>query len=315
MPKPQPKLHRTGWKPDLPDQRDHKFSTILPPASLPPSADLRKQFPAVFDQSTLGSCTAQAVAAVIGFSQVKQKVKEVFTPSRLFIYYNERSLEGTIPEDSGATLRSGIKSVNQWGVCPEKEWPYDIINFVTKPSDRCYTHAEKHQVLSYQRIDHDIVAMKSCLAQGFPFVFGFTVYESFESSAVAKTGVVPMPLLTEQTLGGHAVVAVGYNGSDKVVNKIPPHTFIVRNSWSSKWGAKGYCFMPFDYLTNDNLADDFWSIRQIETGNESPLSKLSGWDQRNQPDIDEIREFGLPAAVEEFICLPENWVRPPKGKY
>jgi C1A family cysteine protease len=98
--------------------------------------------------------------------------------------------------------------------------------------------------------------MRSCLAEGFPFVFGFTVYASFESAKVANTGVVPMPVLAEKVLGGHAVLAVGYNDKQK--------RFLVRNSWGTGWGMSGYFTIPYAYLTDSNLADDMWTIRDEE---------------------------------------------------
>lgn len=98
--------------------------------------------------------------------------------------------------------------------------------------------------------------MKGCLASGYPFVFGFSVYESFESQAVAQTGIVPMPSPNEQLLGGHAVLAVGYDDEQG--------RFIVRNSWGKDWGMEGYFTIKYDYLLNDNLADDFWTIRRVE---------------------------------------------------
>jgi C1A family cysteine protease len=185
---------------------------------------------------------------------MKQSVPN-FTPSRLFIYYNERVIEGTVASDSGAMIRDGIKTVAKQGACPETTWPYLIQKFATKPTHASYVQAAKHKVSLYQRLTPIASQLKGCLASGFPFVFGFTVYESFESPAVAKTGKVPMPGPTESVLGGHAVMAVGYDESKQV--------FIVRNSWGPGWGIKGYFTMPYAYLTNPHLADDFWTIRLV----------------------------------------------------
>jgi len=253
----QRKVKRYGWIPDLPDHRDFMYAAPLAVLrALPPKKDLTGQCPPVYDQGELGSCTANAIGAAHHFEQMKQNAKKASTPSRLFIYYNERDIEGTVNEDAGAMIRDGIKSVVKQGVCPETQWPYVISRFTKKPSKPCYTEAMNHQVVSYRRVAQSLNQMKGCLASGYPFVFGFSVYESFESSAVTKTGKVPMPRTGEAMLGGHAVAAVGYNDADQ--------RFIVRNSWGSKWGKKGYCFMPYAYLTDPDLAADFWTIRTVE---------------------------------------------------
>lgn len=141
---------------------------------------------------------------------MKEK-KQDFMPSRLFIYYNEREIQGTVDSDSGAQIRDGIKSVASQGDCPEREWPYDISKFIQKPLQKCYDDAIKHKAVRYQRVVRTLNQMKGCLASGYPFVFGFTVYESFESQEVAKSGQVSMPAPNENMVGGHAVVAVGYD--------------------------------------------------------------------------------------------------------
>jgi C1A family cysteine protease len=261
------RVGRYGWKPDLPDHRDFLFAT--PPATaaaLPTKIDLRPQCPPVYDQGQLGSCTANAIAGAIEFDQKKQGLTE-FTPSRLFIYYNERVIENTSPSvDGGAQIRDGIKSVAQLGVCSEKSWPYDDTNkdpnpcpackFAKKPPVKCFTEAKQHTIKVYQRLDNSVIStLKGCLAGGYPIVFGFTVYESFEGDQVAKTGILPMPGPKEKVVGGHAVLAVGY---DDATNQ-----FIVRNSWNTTWGLKGYFMMPYGYMTSTNLADDFWTIQTI----------------------------------------------------
>ena len=248
---------RYGWIPDVPDQRDLKFRAaprVL--TALPAKVDLRSIFPAPYDQGNLGSCTANAIAAALEFDQRKQQQTDLFTPSRLFIYYNERAMEGSIGEDAGAMIRDGIKSVSKQGAPHESLWPYQIDKFTKKPSTKAYSDAMKHQALLYQRVTPTRDQLKSCLASGYPFVFGFTVYESFESLAVEKTGNVPMPKKNERVLGGHAVLGVGYDEATGLVNG--------RNSWGDAWGDKGYFTIPFAYLTNANLADDFWTIRSVE---------------------------------------------------
>ena len=245
-----------GWKPDKEDGRDLLFSARLPV--------LRKLPPAI----ELGSCTANAIGAAHQFEQGKQAANPTvpspgltmtFVPSRLFIYYNERLMEGTVDQDAGAQIRDGMKSVAKKGVCPETEWPYITTQFAHRPPDICYTEAMKHQVVTYQRVVQSLGQMRGCLADGFPFVFGFTVYPSFESDKVSKTGKVPMPSRWDKfqgAVGGHAVCCCGYRDADSV--------FIVRNSWGTKWGMAGCFEMPYAYLTDPALANDLWTVRMVE---------------------------------------------------
>ena len=228
---------------------------------LPEKSDLRPECPPVYDQGQLGSCTANAIGAAFEFGLMKQNAPS-FIPSRLFIYYNERVIEHSVNNDSGAMIRDGMKTVNKEGVCPEKDWPYILSKFAQKPVNICYTKALKHQALSYHRVPRTLDQIRGCLAEGYPIVFGFTVYESFESASVVRTGLVDMPVPGEQVIGGHAVLAVGYDESIR--------RFIVRNSWSDQWGIKGYFTMPYEYLVNENLSDDFWTIRLVE---ENPAFK------------------------------------------
>ena len=216
--------------------------------------DLRYKCPDVYDQGKLGSCTANSLAFCYHYDELLQNQKSPFVPSRLFIYYNERALEGDVPEDNGAQIHDGIQVLNNTGVCPESMWQYDITKFAVKPTVECYSEAQNHKSVDYNAVEQTLDQLKACLISGFPVAFGFVVYESFESEQVAKTGVVPMPKPGEKVLGGHAVALVGFDDNKKV--------FVVRNSWGNSWGDKGYFYMPYDYVLDNNLADDFWTVKK-----------------------------------------------------
>src|SRR5947209_4159901 len=161
-----------GWLPDLPDHRDLFYSAVAPRLVSPPAkVDLRSKCSPVEDQGQLGSCTANALVGALEFLENKDGAAFVDL-SRLFLYYNERVIEGTVDSDSGAFLRYGIKSLANQGVCPEPEWPYRIGDFRNKPAPKCYTDAADHQITSYRRI-LTTDEMRTCLADGYPFVFGF----------------------------------------------------------------------------------------------------------------------------------------------
>jgi C1A family cysteine protease len=251
----QRKIQGYGWNRDMPDGRDLMYGA--PPevvTQLPPKVDLRPQCPEVYDQGQLGSCSANAIGAALEFDQMHQR-ETAFTPSRLFIYYNERVMEGTVDSDSGAQIRDGIKSVHQQGAPPETDWAYDISKFRDKPPQNAYDEAAKHEAILYQRVTQTLGQLKGCLASGFPFVFGFVVYESFESKEVASTGEGQLPTAGEKQIGGHAVLAVGYDEDQQ--------RFIVRNSWGPKWGMQGYFTLPYPYVLQATLAGDFWTIRSV----------------------------------------------------
>ena len=247
---------RYGWRPDTPDMRDYLLA-VEPAKTLPRSTSLRKKMPAVYDQGQLGSCTANSIGSIVEFNELREKEKDAATPSRLFIYYNERLMEGSVKEDSGAEIRDGIKSVAQVGAPPETLWPYVISKFATKPPVKVYTAARKHEALRYSRVTQDQMAIQSVLASGFPISFGFTVYESFESDQVAQDGIVPMPQPGERVLGGHAVAAIGYKPIRGQLY------FECRNSWGAGWGDHGHFWMPSAYVASQTLASDFWVIQQV----------------------------------------------------
>jgi C1A family cysteine protease len=220
---------------------------------LPTIVDLTNLMPPIYDQGQLGSCTANALCAVVCYTDPSLKQCGA---SRLFVYYNERVIEHSVSQDAGATLSDGILSLQKYGVCPEPSWPYKIKKFTLKPNPQCYTQALQNKAIQVQNINNNLDEMRSALVAGYPFVVGILVYSSFETSKVASTGTVPMPNTnTEQLLGGHAVVAVGYDDTKQV--------FIMRNSWGTSWGNKGYFTLPYAYLLDNNLTSDLWCIQKM----------------------------------------------------
>lgn len=244
-----------GWKRDTPDHRDLVFRPQFAAAQLPPRFDLDvAAWPLPFDQGDLGSCTANAIAAAVMYDR-KLAGLPFQAPSRLFVYYQERVLEGTVPWDAGAELRDGMKAVAKWGSPDEALWPYDVGRFRERPSVRAYKDAGLHLVSQYLRVAQDATSLKAALFAGHPVVLGFTVYTSFLSDAVAATGAAPMPQPDDRPVGGHAVLLTGWDDAAGL--------FRLLNSWGASWGDGGYFTLPYGYLTNPTLAADFWTIRSV----------------------------------------------------
>lgn len=265
-------IARYGWKPQHPDIRDKRFDHLKDaPPTLPTFVDLRNRMPKVYDQGDLGSCTANMGAGLLEFALLKYGFPD-FVPSRLFIYYQERVVDGgDTADDTGAQCRDALKVLNQFGACPETEWPYDISQFAVKPPDQCYVDAKKTVATAYLAVDQTVDAVRTALACGYPVGFGFTVYQSFEGPEVARTGIMPMPGLMESVLGGHAVIRVGYYDNAMLPITLPsgavlsPHDsggyYIVRNSWGPDWGDAGHFYMPF---AAEAISSDYWILQTVD---------------------------------------------------
>lgn len=243
-------VQRYGWKPSLPDHRD----LIADTATLPihPEVDPRYDMPAVYDQGQLGSCTANAIAAAIEYDARLNGDAMAVTPSRLDIYYGERELEGTAGQDSGAYGRDGFKYAHKTGVIPEADWPYVIARFAEQPP---LDVARRHRIGAYAAVPRTVTSIKRVLSNRQTIAFGFSVFESFESAQVAKTGVMPVPAQIERMLGGHEVLMVGYL-------KAHPGHALCRNSWGAKWGLAGYFLMPWAVVLDKAMSSDFRTIKR-----------------------------------------------------
>jgi len=263
---------RFGWMPDHPDIRDYPYSAKLgaqeAAVQLPQSAVVAK-FPKhvpVVDQGNLGSCVGNSVAALHSY------VRNVSMRSRLQIYYEARRMIGMENEDSGAYIRDAMKVISTLGAGRESWWPYDESKYTVDPLDKVDRDGLKRRIFNYYRLE-DGQAYRTCLAAGFPFVIGFSVYSAFMSADTAAHGVVNWPVRGERFQGGHAVLVYGYDDdfansewagrSSLPAQRIPKSVYICRNSWGTDWGYNGDFAIDSMYLENPNLADDAWTARRV----------------------------------------------------
>lgn len=247
--------NRYGWIKDKEDDRDLQF-TPSKEITIQRDFSLRDKMPPVLNQGKLGSCTANGICNAIRFCEIAEDIDGHKPRSRLFVYYNERAMEGNVNEDSGAQIRDGIKSINKQGACFEETWPYDITQFTEKPTPNCYKEAKKHRTLKYERVSHSIDDIKAAIQSGFPVVFGFVVYDSIEKPTVARSGIIPMPSGSDEQIGGHCIICCGWDDTRRL--------FEIQNSWGTEWGNEGYGYMSYDYLADPELASDFWKITFVQ---------------------------------------------------
>lgn len=256
-------VYGLGWKPSLPDHRDIKLG-VTPGKSLPELIDLRSGIDFVaYNQGDFNSCTAHSAVAIMRFVNRKQNLP-FNHPSRMFIYWVERWLERDTDKDDGATMRASMQAMAKYGVPDENNWPYTKVNLYAKPPKALYAEAVQNMVKIYMRVGHRPYELKNCLAEGYPFVFGMMVFDSFVSEQVARTGVMTLPTQKDNVVGGHAVTCVGYNDEKQ--------HYIILNSWGPGWGDHGYFYMPYDFMHSD-LASDFFTIRQMEGIDENRIWK------------------------------------------
>jgi C1A family cysteine protease len=225
----------------------------------------------IVDQGALGSCTANAIASGLGEHLQVVGGGELVPLSRLYLYWHERYLEGTLTEDAGAFIRDGMKTFKEIGIAPEADFPYDIAKFTQTPSAQAEKDAADHKITEYHRV-LTYATLKSALAAGHPVVIGTDVYTSFEGNDAAVSGILPdVDKSKEQLLGGHAVLAVGYKIGLDFEGKNPQEYIIIRNSWGVEWGDGGYCYMPKSYWDH-GLVSDMWVGTNAVTPTPTPVS-------------------------------------------
>ena len=282
-----------GWMRDLPDVRDYTpeheevagiLSSVAAGAALgdapPPSVDLRKWCSPIEDQRTIGSCTANAAVGIVEYYQ-RRAFNKHLDGSRLFVYKATRNLLG-MTGDTGAYLRSAMGALCSFGVPPEKYWPYDVAKYDVEPPAFVYALGQSYQAEAFYRLDPGgtppadiLAAIKSHLQAGIPPMFGFTVYDSI-SQAASNKGRIPFPIATDRVAGGHAIVAVGYDDTLEIKHSGAPAptrgALIIRNSWGTGWGDRGYGYLPYEYVLR-RVAVDWWALIKAEWLDQDPFKQ------------------------------------------
>ena len=230
----------------------HYEAKAWKPDELPGFVDLREHLTPIEDQGEVGSCTANALAGALEYLEKRTNGAENRV-SRLFIYWNERDYEGSADKDHGAALCDGIKVLREDGACSEDTWEYSPDLVFEQPADHAYKEASERTIDEAHKVQIDLHDMRHCLAEGYPFVFGLQIYDAFQEDGQHGAIRTPDPAAHEHC-GGHAMLCVGYSDEDQV--------FLVRNSWGEEWGDGGYCYIPYDYMSNKEWCHDAWTIRR-----------------------------------------------------
>lgn len=233
---------------DHPDVRDHLVAEPVPGALFQVETDLSPYFPAIRDQGNEGSCTGHTARNLLSTVwNLFYGVSLDFSPQ--FIYRAERLREGDPDVDGGAQSRTMVAVLRDTGMCLEASCPYSDQGWRNRTTVEQLQEAQKYRIGAFHRIP-SLDALRSVIDSKYPASLSIAVYESFESDAVAKSGVVPIPKPGEKLLGYHEVTCAGVSDSGKVLK--------VANSWGTGWGDKGYFYLPFGYW--DGFITDSWTV-------------------------------------------------------
>jgi len=218
-------------------------------AVTPQRVSLIQKMPPIYDQGDLGSCVANATAAILSYANFVSSKRVQYMSSRMFLYFNGRAADAILDKDPselitdvGLYMDSALTTIKTDGVLAETACPYDISRFAYKPSADKYQLAQKNKNINYKNIAKTLASLKTQLAAGLPIMIGINVYDNFFSDITSTKGTVGMP--NGELLGGHAIVIVGYDDMRSVFN--------IRNSWGTGWGDVGYGTIPYSYIISND---------------------------------------------------------------
>ena len=209
--------------------------------------DLRGNFTDIKSQGQQGACLAFTLSSVMEY-MVKVVKSQNADFSEAFLYYESRKKAGDENSDRGSYYSCALQTLKQEGICSESYMPYNQYDYTTIPSSQAYDNATQNRISDVRTLDYeDLESLKSVLYNGYPVAISVNLYSSFGRGS---NGVIPMPKSSETSHGVHgchAMVIVGYDDNNE--------WFIVRNSWGQNFGDNGYCYMPYDYISNTSLTN------------------------------------------------------------
>jgi len=307
------KLNHYGWIPDNPDFRDKylicseqnsafSFSKIKT-SNEKELVDLRSHFPKIYNKETLACCGVHAICAIIEYFEYKSYAHNPIKPSKQFMYYNQRLISKKGEYDSGGTIRDCLKIINKFGICSEYECEYNPLYYNFKPSIDCYKMASFYNIISYKRIDSNnflklLDNIIDCLNEKIPVICGITLYDSFNNVSTVENGYVKMPQKSESIIGTLTITIIGYIKKNK--------QFIFRNCFGTEWGDEGYGYIPYQYISNKDLARDFWIIDEYNRPNKfdifTKFEQLPELENYTNTDNEKESDSSSDSSEKESDC-------------
>jgi hypothetical protein len=262
-----PRAYGLGaWDEFNPAQPKSLLPDLPVPDNLPERVSLMDRMPAIRNQGVQGTCVAYACTAVREYLTGDRQMDL----SEQFLYWAARQklITPVLKNRPGALLIYGMMALEEYGICPEADWPYnpDPVPGAEEqggPPPDVVDKAKAYRIQKYVFLwSRDVHHLKAHLAGGHPIAFTVPTFHYWGAIMISRTGAIRMPMASEGTRNPivwlestHALFMVGYQDDHSVPGG---GYFIVRNSWGTDWATQcpdgaGYCWMPYDYLQRYGL--------------------------------------------------------------
>jgi hypothetical protein len=210
-------------------------------------------FPEIADQGNIESCVPTCISTVYYYLTMKQSNYLNFRISRLYLYYQFRKLYDDVKLDEGSTIRDCINILHKDGIVPEFLYPYIETKVFNNPSEFLEKYSRFCKCLGFENISRKVIRQNLLLDN--PVLCGIKLFESIYKDEVKNTGIINYSEEYDKILGGHCIILVGFDNNKKY------YKFI--NSWGPTWGDKGFGYLPYEYIKNIRLSNEFYIIKNI----------------------------------------------------